>query len=118
MENNIPELYVNSNGSKSTIYDKVAKYIYNKYDIFYNEISHDFQISIKSKNEWKYLNIYSLIIELSKAEIDISPHKLEIFIKSNMIPKYNPIESYFSSLPVWDGYDYIKKLTLRLKIIY
>src|SRR5690606_10056036 len=110
-ENNIPELYVNSNGSKSTIYDKVAKYIYNKYDIFYNEISHDFQISIKSKNEWKYLNIYSLIIELSKAEIDISPHKLEIFIKSNMIPKYNPIESYFSSLPVWDGYDYIKKLT-------
>ncbi|MEL4306905.1 VapE domain-containing protein [Joostella sp. CR20] len=111
MEKNSQKLYVNNADTKSTIYDKTYKYLFNKYDIYYNEISHDFQISIKHKNTWQYLNINSLLIELSKADIDISSHKLEIFLKSNMIPKQNPIANYFNSLPKWDGVDYINKLT-------
>lgn len=103
-------LYVANNQKKKTIFDYVADYLFEKYDIQYNEISHDYQISLKGKNTWHYLNINSLIIELAKSGIDISPGKLEIFIKSELISKHNPIQNYFESLPDWDGTDYIESL--------
>lgn len=107
-ENN---LYDAINPKKKTIFDYVADYLFDKYDIRYNEISHDFQISLHDENLWHYLNINSLIIELTKAGIDISPGKLEIFIKSELIAKHNPIQNYFESLPNWDGTtDYIRDL--------
>ena len=103
-------LYIVDNPKKQTIFDYVSDYLFDKYDIRYNEISHDFQISLKGENSWYYLNVNSLIIELTKAGIDISPGKLEIFIKSELISKHNPIQNYFESLPKWDGTDYIKNL--------
>ena len=66
-------LYVVNNQKKKTAFDYVADYLFDKYDIQYNEISHDYQISVKEKNSWHYLNINLLIIELTKAGIDISP---------------------------------------------
>jgi predicted P-loop ATPase len=103
-------LYIVSGKSRNTIYDKVYKYLFTKYDIQYNEISHDFQICLKNKNDWHYLNLNSLIIELTKVDVEISVSKLEIFIKSELIARYNPITTYFNSLPKWDGVDYIQKL--------
>lgn len=104
-------LYIVDNPKKKTVFDYVADYLFEKYDIRYNEISHDFQISFRDENSWHYLNIHSLIIELTKAGIEISPGKLEIFIKSELIAKHNPIQNYFESLPNWDGStDYIKNL--------
>ena len=103
-------LYKVSGKARNTIYDKVYKYLFAKYDIQYNEISHDFQICLKNKNDWHYLNLNSLIIELTKVDIEISVSKLEIFIKSEMISRHNPITNYFNSLPKWDGVDYIQKL--------
>jgi len=103
-------LYIVSGKSRNTIYDKVYKYLFTKYDIQYNEISHDFQICLKNKNEWHYLNLNSLIIELTKVDVEISVSKLEIFIKSELIARYNPITTYFISLEKWDGVDYIQKL--------
>ena len=103
-------LYVVDNPKKKTIFDYIADYLFEKYDIRYNEISHDYQISLKEKNAWHILNLNSLIIELAKVGIEVSPKKLEIFIKSELIEKHNPIQNYFQSLPKWDGVDYIKKL--------
>ncbi|MGB5362994.1 MAG: virulence-associated E family protein, partial [Aureibaculum sp.] len=104
------KLYIVKDPKKKTIFDYTHEYLCSKYDIFYNEISHDFQISLKGKKSWYYLNVNSLIIELAKAGVDITPSKLEILIKSELIEKYNPIKEYFQSLPKWDGEDYIKKL--------
>jgi predicted P-loop ATPase len=103
-------LYIVDNPKKKTVFDYVADYLFEKYDIRYNEISHDFQISFRDENSWHYLNIHSLIIELTKAGVEISPGKLEIFIKSELIAKHNPIQNYFESLPDWDRTDYIKSL--------
>ena len=108
METN--KLYHVADPKKKTVYDYTIEYLFEKYDILYNEISHDFQISIKGKRQWCYLNLNSLIIELTKAGIDISTSKLEILIKSELIHKYNPIREYFDSLKPWDGKDYIEKL--------
>lgn len=104
------KLYIVKDPKKKTIFDYTHEYLCSKYDIFYNEISHDFQISLKGKKSWYYLNVNSLIIELAKAGVDITPSKLEILIKSELIEKYNPIKEYFQSLSKWDGEDYIKKL--------
>ncbi|SHE40280.1 Virulence-associated protein E [Arenibacter palladensis] len=104
------QLYKVKDAKKKTIYDYTIEYLEGKYDIMYNEISHDFQISCKQSTEWSYLNLNSLIIELAKAGIDISTGKLEILIRSELIPKYNPIRAYFESLPKWDGKDHILKL--------
>jgi hypothetical protein len=104
------QLYKVRDAKKKTIYDYTIEYLEGKYDIMYNEISHDFQISCKQSTKWSYLNLNSLIIELAKAGIDISTGKLEILIRSELIPKYNPIRAYFESLPKWDGKDHILKL--------
>ncbi len=103
-------LYHVEDPKKKTIYDYTIEYLDEKYNIMYNEISHDFQISVLNQKNWHYLNLNSLIIELAKAGIEISTAKLEILIRSELILKYNPIKEYFESLQKWDGEDYISKL--------
>lgn len=103
-------LYQVKDVKKQTIYDYAFEYLIDKYDILYNEISHDFQISLKGEGEWQYLNLNSVIIELAKSGIEISTAKLEILIKSQWIPKYNPIAHYFNNLPEWDHQDHIENL--------
>ena len=108
-EDNKDSLYLVKDAKRKTVYDYVLEYLEGKYDILYNEISHDFQISPKGKKNWSYLNTNSLLIELAKAGIDVTPAKLEILIKSELIKRYNPIAEYFRSLPPWDGTDHISK---------
>lgn len=103
-------LYHVKDPKKKTIYDYIIEYLEEKYDIMYNEISHDFQISVLNQKKWHYLNLNSLIIELAKAGIEVSTAKLEILIRSELIRKYNPIKEYFENLDKWDGEDYISKL--------
>lgn len=110
MEQVKSRLYEVTDAKKQTIFDYAIEYLLEKYDILYNEISHDFQISFKEAGDWHYLNLNSLIIELAKAGIDISTAKLEILLKSDWIPKYNPIAQYFIKLPGWDKQDHIEKL--------
>jgi len=112
------KLYLVKDAKKKTIYDYTLEYLESKYDILYNEISHDFQISLKKKKSWQHLNTNSLLIELTKAGIDIHTGKLEILLKSEWIPKYNPIREYFESLPAWDGVDYISKLASYLPMYH
>ncbi|WP_047420277.1 VapE domain-containing protein [Cellulophaga sp. Hel_I_12] len=110
-ENQGEELYHVKDAKKKTIYDYTMEYLEGKYDITYNEISHDFQIAFKNSKDLRYLNLNSLIIELAKAGIDIPTGKLEILIRSEWIKKYNPVKEYFMDLPKWDGQDHILKLT-------
>jgi hypothetical protein len=98
-------LYHVKDPKNTTIYDKTIDYIEGKYNIMYNEISHDFQISVLNQKNWFYLNLNSLIIELAKAGIEVSTSKLEILLKSELILKYNPVKEYFESLHKWDGDD-------------
>lgn len=103
-------LYFVKDSKKKTVFDYTMEYLEAKYDIMYNEISHDFQIAFKGSRDWHYLNLNSLIIELAKAGVDIPTGKLEILIRSEWIPKYNPIKEYFNNLPKWNGEDHILKL--------
>ncbi len=108
-EEEMNSLYIVKDPKRKTVYDYVLEYLEGKYDILYNEISHDFQISMIGDKNWKYLNMNSLLIELAKAGIDVTTAKLEILIKSELIKRHNPIAEYFRSLPPWDGTDHIAK---------
>ena len=103
-------LYIVEDKHKTTVFDLAYSYATTKYDIRYNEISHDFDISLKNKKDWHIINMNSLLIELIQSGIHITNNKLEILMKSTMIEKHNPVKEYFSSLPDWDGTDYISQL--------
>ncbi|SDB58910.1 Virulence-associated protein E [Flavobacteriaceae bacterium MAR_2010_188] len=104
------KLYEVKDAKKKTVYDYTMEYLEDKYSIVYNEISHDFQIVLKGQRDWQYLNLNSLIIELAKSGVEIPTGKLEILIRSEWIPKLNPIKDYFKGLSRWNGEDYILKL--------
>ena len=110
MEKNIQELY-NTNTVSNTIFDKITNYINNKYRIRFNMISLDYEINLIDQSLWESLNLYSLLIELNKNGIEVNYNKLEIFIKSNLIERYNPIREFFLELPKWDTkVDHIENL--------
>ncbi len=108
------KLYQVFEQKKKTIYDYVDEYISNKYDIRFNEISQEFQISIKDLNSWEDFEVNSLLIELAKSNIEVNPGKLDIYLRSNLIPRFNPITEYFDKLPRWIGGDHIRKLASYL----
>lgn len=103
-------LYKASDDSKKTIFDKIQNYTEHKYNIQFNTIAQDFEIAFKESQKFESLNIFSLLIELNKSEIDCSIGKIEIFLKSELVKKFNPIAQYFNSLNQWDGKDYIQEL--------
>ena len=110
------KLYGVREQKKKTIYDQVLEYMREKYSVRYDEIGHDFEISFKEKNHWEILDDNSFLIELAQSNIEITPAKLEIFLRSHFVPKFNPIKAYFKSLPQWSGEDHIKKLASFLPL--
>ena len=61
MEKFESKLYQVAEQKKNTIYDAVDEYVSDKYDIRFNEISHEFQIRIKESNIWEDFEVNSLI---------------------------------------------------------
>lgn len=104
------KIYQVSRSKKETIYDVILNYINKKYDIRFNDITQDIQISFKDEHDWEKFAVNSFLIELAQANIQINLSKLEIFLNSHLIPRFNPISEYFESLPKWDGEDYIAEL--------
>lgn len=104
------KLYTAEKSDNITIYDQIHKYLSEKYDLNFNEISHEFLIRLKGKNKWNELNINSLTIELTKAEIKIRTSILETYLSSHLIKEINPFKRYFQELKPWDRIDHIENL--------
>ena len=64
---------------------------------------------------WNICNEDSLFIEMQKKQINIQMAKLISILKSDFVPKYNPIKAYFKSLKKWDGKDYVTELTTYIE---
>ncbi|MDD5150230.1 MAG: VapE family protein [Flavobacterium sp.] len=117
MEKNLSseDLY-HSETVSNTIYDKIMKYVDYKYRIRFNTISLDYEINIIGNSNWESLNLYSLLIELNKNNVETNYQKLEILIKSNLIERYDPIKEYYLELPKWDlKVDYIGNLAAHIE---
>ncbi len=93
-----------------TIFHIVEDYLAKNYDLRFNTIALDIEISPKNLNSWDICNENSLWIELQKTNIKVGLNALVAILKSDFVPKYNPIIRYFEDLPTWDKQtDYITK---------
>ena len=111
MKNKPQNTLYQSDIESNTIFDRIIKYVNSKYRIRFNTISLDYEINITGNDDWESLNLNSLLIELTRNNIDTNYNKLEILIKSNLIERYDPIKEYMLELPKWDNQvDYIHKL--------
>ncbi|MCX2837850.1 virulence-associated E family protein [Salinimicrobium sp. MT39] len=116
MDGKHEKLYGVKEQKKKTVYDFIFEYTSEKYDIRYDELGHDFQISLKDQNEWEILDVNSFMIELAQSNIEVTPAKLEIFLRSKFVPKFNPIEEYFRLLPKSYNGDPIKEIASYLPL--
>jgi hypothetical protein len=116
MKDKDKNLLYQTDTASNTIFDRIIKYINTKYRIRFNTISLDYEINIIEDDYWEPLNLYSLLIELNRNNIETNYNKLETLIKSNLIERYDPIKEYFLELPKWKkNVDYIKKLASYVK---
>lgn len=104
-----PQKRYQTDSGSVTVFDKVIKYLNQKYQVRYNEVALEFEIRTENE-DWDELNINSLFIELIQSGINITLNKLEILLKSHWIEKYNPIQNYFENLPKWNGENHIQNL--------
>ena len=94
-----------------TIFHQVEDYLTENYDLRFNTVKLDVEISPKEQNNWDSVNIDALWIELQKKQIKIPISALQSIIKSAFVERYNPLQAYFKNLPEWQPHfkDYIRQ---------
>ena len=101
----------------TTIIHITEDYLNEHYNIRHNIIANEIEISKKEVKEWTELNENSLWIEMQKKSIKVPASTLEKILKSDFVPKFNPLINYFESLPVWDKKnDYINQYADFIKL--
>lgn len=86
-----------------TVFDLTEKYLSEKYELRKNIVLDTLEIKEKEDGDYSTLEDESnLYIELQKNRISISLDKLKALLRSDFVPKYDPITEYFNSLPEWD----------------
>jgi predicted P-loop ATPase len=101
--------------NKKSIYRIVEKKLRKHFEIRRDAIARDIEIrKVNSKQPFQALEddgIHNLLRFLADEGCLVSQKTLETSLNSDFAPKYNPIQSYFDSLPAWDGQmDFIKRL--------
>ncbi|MCB0462670.1 MAG: VapE family protein [Flavobacteriaceae bacterium] len=101
----------------TTVFHKAEDYISNHYKIRFNTVSLDIESSIIGSNDWASCNDNSLWVDIQKKGIKIGQNSLKAILKSDFVPRFNPIESYFKNLPEWDRkQDHISKYAEFIKL--
>ena len=101
----------------TTVFHLVEEYLNGEYDIRFNEVSLSIETSKKGENDWRECNENSLFVELRKKNIQIPMGSLTAILRSEFVPYFNPLKSYFENLPNWDGgVDYISKYASYIKL--
>lgn len=96
----------------TTIFHITENYLNENYDLRFNSIALEIELSKKNENKWISCNENSLWLELQKKSIKIPLNSLLAILKSDAIQKYNPIVEYFNSLPEWNQEsDYITEFS-------
>lgn len=94
----------------TTVFHKAEEYILKHYKLRFNSIALDIESLAIDDNKWVSCNDNSLWVDIQKKGIKIGQSALKAILKSDFVPKYNPLEDYFFNLPKWDGTtDYISQ---------
>lgn len=101
-------------------YAKVEAFIKKHYDIRFNTVARELEVSTVGKNDFKHLDDFEfndLLRAISKKNIKVSEKTLATSLFSSFTPRYNPFVSYFEALPAWKegDIDYISLLASYVK---
>ncbi|MCU0469495.1 MAG: virulence-associated E family protein [Arcicella sp.] len=101
----------------TTLFHKVKDKL-RVYDLRFDEIKLEIEISEKGKNEFKKLNDSNLYVEIREKDVKISKSDLREILKSDFVEKFDPINKYFENLePYNDGEpDFIEELANYVKV--
>lgn len=105
-----------SKNEGNTIFHKTKKWLSSNYDLRMNMISLSVEYKIKSSDVWEPCNENELYVTANESKIKVPNYKLKAILGSDFLEKFNPITSYYDSLPSWDGVDHISKLASYLKL--
>lgn len=101
-------------------FEKVEKYLSDRYEIRFNEVSNEIEFRPKnSKEPFAVLNENNIYIELQKNNFtSFSQAKVTALLRSSFVTVYNPFNDYFENLTVWTNQepDYISKVCEYLPI--
>ena len=101
----------------NTVFHMAEDYLNGIYDIRFNEISLNIEIKLRSEKVWKICNENALFVELRKNGISIPMGHLTSLLRSDFVPYFNPLKSYFENLPKWNGSeDYITKYASYIRL--
>jgi len=101
----------------TTVFHKTEEYISDHYKLRFNTISLDIESCPLDEDTWSSCNDNSLWVDIQKKGIKIGQNALRAILKSDFVPKYNPLENYFLNLPKWDGKtDYITRYAEYVKL--
>lgn len=114
-ENKVTNTKNQENGK--TVFHITEEYLNDNYQLRYNQISLEIEISYRDENKWKPINENSLWIEMKKEGINIPMNSFIAILKSSFVENFNPLKTYFEKLPKWDEEkDYISDFLNYIEI--
>lgn len=118
MENNNKPKYkskkVKKNYSRFSI---VEEYLNKEFDLRRNQVSGIIECRRKNESNYEPLNEDNIYRELQHQNISFSLNNLMSLLRSGFVPTYDPLATYFNSLPEWDEKtDYVMQLCDFIKV--
>lgn len=90
---------------------QIRDYLEHKYEFRFNTVAIDLEYKLKGSDDWKTLNPANLECELFIEGFTGFEKQLAALLKSDFVPRFDPILDYFESLEKWDCVnDYITQL--------
>lgn len=80
----------------------VRDYLTEHFDIRYNSVSTNFEYKEKDQDSYEPMNENDIFVKMQLDGLSFSLTNLLAFLKSSMVPRYNPFTQYFEALPPWD----------------
>lgn len=96
--------------------EKVERFLSARYDLRYNIVANRVEYRMKNECKFQQCNENTLHRDLTKNFIEYSLNGLISLLKSDFVPKYDPLSDYFTGLPKWDGTEHIDKLASYIHV--
>ncbi|MCB0745997.1 MAG: virulence-associated E family protein [Ignavibacteriae bacterium] len=101
----------------TTVFHKTKDYLRKYYQLRFNTISLEIEITDFESNDWRQCNENSLWVEIQEKGIKIGQNALKAILKSDFVPNHNPLNHYFENLTEWDRQtDYISQYANYVKL--
>ena len=93
---------VKEDKNQTSKFSIVEAYLNKLYDLRYNKVANEIESKAKDESIYKAFNEDNLYRHLQHQNIFFSQSNISSLMRSDFVPKYDPIEQYFTTLKDWD----------------